>query len=158
MRIRAQCRECGLPFNATITPQTSEFPCPGCGTLFSVSAEGWSDKPPRRVDVCPLCDCRHLYRQRDFNRGLGCLLVAIGAALVPWTYGLSLIALSVVDAVLYYRLPQAVVCYRCDTVYRDARPGPRQKEVDLLKHDVLKYGKSWSELEEDDDAPAAETS
>jgi hypothetical protein len=36
-----------------------------------------------------------------------------------------------------------VVCYRCDTVYRDARPEPRQKEFDLLKHDVLKYGKSW---------------
>ena len=35
----------------------------------------------------------------------------------------------------------------CDTVYRDARPGPRQNEFDLLKHDVLKYGKSWQELD-----------
>jgi hypothetical protein len=74
--------------------------------------------------------------------------VAIGAALVPWTYGLSLIVLSLVDVVLYYRLSEAVVCYRCDTVYRDARPGERQKPFDLLKHDVLKYGKSWSEVEE----------
>ena len=50
---------------------------------------------------------------------------------------------SDVDLALYYRLSEAVVCYRCDTVYRDARPGPRQKAFDLLKHDVLKYGKSW---------------
>jgi len=67
----------------------------------------------------------------------------IGAILVPWTFGLSLVVLSLVDLALYYRLREAVVCYRCDTVYRDARPGPRQKEFDLLKHDVLKYGKSW---------------
>ena len=67
----------------------------------------------------------------------------IGAILVPWTYGLSLILLSGLDLLLYYRLPLAVVCYRCDTVYRDARPTPRQGEFDLLKHDVVKYGKTW---------------
>ena len=53
------------------------------------------------------------------------------------------VVLALVDLVFYYRLREAVVCYRCDTVYRDARPGPRHKEFDLLKHDVLKYGKSW---------------
>lgn len=71
----------------------------------------------------------------------------VGAILVPWTYGLSLVVLSLVDLVLYYLLPLSVVCYRCDTVYRDARPGKRQGEFNLLKHDVLKYGKSWTELE-----------
>ena len=95
-----------------------------------------------------ICGSSHLYRQKDVNRALGCLIVAIGAALVPWTYGLSLVLLSIVDLALYFRLPQAVVCYRCDTVFRDARPGPRQGEFDLLKHDVLKYGKSWQELDE----------
>jgi hypothetical protein len=71
------------------------------------------------------------------------LIVAVGAVLVPWTYGLSLVFLSLVDFVLYLRLPLAVVCYKCDTVFRDARPGPRQGD------DVLKYGKSWQELEEE---------
>jgi hypothetical protein len=59
---------------------------------------------------------------------------------------LSLIALSLLDLWLYYRLEEAVVCYRCDTVFRDARPQARQSEFDLLKHDVLKYGKSWQDL------------
>jgi hypothetical protein len=71
--------------------------------------------------------------------------VAIGAALVPWTFGLSLLAFGLVDLWLYRRLQEVVVCYRCDTVYRDARPLPRQTEFDLLKHDVLKYGKSWDD-------------
>ena len=55
-------------------------------------------------------------------------------------------ALSLVDLWLYHRLSDSVVCYRCDTVYRDAVPTARQSEVDLLKHDVVKYGTTWQEL------------
>ena len=68
---------------------------------------------------------------------------------MPWTFGLSLVLLALVDLVLYLRLQLVVVCYKCDTVFRDARPGPRQGDFDLLKHDVLKFGKSWQELEDD---------
>lgn len=142
MRVRTQCRSCGLPFPAVVSPQTAELPCPDCGTARTVAREGWTETA---VEVCPLCGCRHLYRQRDFNRALGCLLVVTGAALVPWTFGLSLPVFGLVDLWLYRRLTDAVVCYRCDTVYRDAVPGPRQGDFDLLRHDVLKYGKSWSE-------------
>jgi DNA-directed RNA polymerase subunit RPC12/RpoP len=143
VRVRTQCRECGLPFSERIRPD-AELICPKCGAARTVAAAGWGEDS---VAVCPICGCRHLYRQRDFNRGLGCLLVAVGAVLVPWTYGLSLVALSLVDLWLYRRLRDAVVCYRCDTVYRDARPGEGQVDFDLLKHDVLKYGKSWQEAE-----------
>lgn len=145
MRIRTQCRACGLPFPAVLTPgtpETTELPCPSCGVARPVASEGWTEEA---VEVCPLCGCRHLYRQRDFNRALGCLLVAAGAALVPWTFGLSLPVFGLVDLWLWRRLKDAVVCYRCDTVYRDAKPGPRQGDFDLLKHDVLKYGKNWAD-------------
>ena len=142
MRIRTQCRECGYPFPADITPGVA-VDCPSCGALRAVPEATWQAD---RVDACAICGCEHLYRQRDFNRGLGCLLVVIGAIFVPWTFGLSLVALSLVDLWLYRRLGDSVVCYRCDTVYRDATPTARQTEVDLLKHDVIKYGKSWAEL------------
>lgn len=145
MRIRTQCRACGLPFRANLSPGAATLPCPGCGAVRAVSPAGWEDRPAARVEACPLCGCPHLYRQRDFNRGLGCALVAVGAALVPWTFGLSLVAFSLVDLWLYRRLRDAVVCYRCDTVYRDAAPLRRQGDFDLLKHDVLKYGKSWED-------------
>lgn len=143
MRIRTQCRSCGYPFGVRIEPTTRDVTCPQCGDARPLGTEGWRGDRPAQVDVCPLCGCKHLYRQRDFNRALGCLLVVVGAALVPWTYGLSLILLSLLDLWLYHRLAVSVVCYRCDTVYRDAKPGPRQGDFDLLKHDVLKYGKSW---------------
>ena len=143
MRVRTQCRNCGLPFRATLAPEMPALVCPGCGSARAVARDGWTAGPDARVEVCPLCGCRHLYRQRDFNRALGCALVAVGAALVPWTFGLSLPVFGLVDLWLWRRLKDAVVCYRCDTVYRDARPGPRQGDFDLLNHDVLNYGKTW---------------
>jgi len=146
MRVRTQCRSCGLPFLAVLSPETAELPCPGCGTVRPVTREGWTETA---VEICPLCGCRHLYRQRDFNRAFGCLLVVAGAALVPWTFGLSLPVFGLVDLWLHRRLKDAVVCYRCDTVYRDAVPGPRQGDFDLLKHDVLKYGKNWADQQEE---------
>lgn len=143
MRIRIQCHSCGLPYRATIAKPPESLECPNCADRVDVATEGWQNGPDYSVEHCPICGCKHLYRQRDFNRALGCLLVAIGAALVPWTYGLSLIVLSAVDYWFYKRLSPSVVCYRCDTVFRDAKPSSRQGEFDLLKHDVLKYGKSW---------------
>ena len=142
MRIRTQCRACGLPFAAAIEPGAS-LPCPQCGLARAVAELHWRDGRPGEIERCPLCDCAHAYRQKDVNRAAGCAVVAVGAALSPWTWGLSLVACVLIDLWLWRRLPEAVVCYRCDTVFRDARPLPRQGEFDLLKHDVLKYGKTW---------------
>jgi hypothetical protein len=154
MRVRTQCRACGLPFRATLTTDMTALACPGCGATRAVAREGWTGGAEARVEVCPLCGCRHLYRQRDFNRALGCGLVVLGAVLVPWTFGLSLIVCSLIDLWLYRRLRDAVVCYKCDTVYRDARPVRRQGEFDLLKHDVLKYGKAWEQASPGEGNPA----
>jgi hypothetical protein len=147
VRIRTWCKACGLPFRERLTRRTMAVRCPGCGDERAVDLAAWPEAAPETVTHCPLCACKHLYRQRDVNRALGCLLVVVGAALVPWTYGLSLVVLAGVDWYYYVRLGQSVVCYRCDTVYRDARPGPRQGEFDLLKHDVLKYGKTWQDVD-----------
>jgi hypothetical protein len=145
MRISTQCRDCGFPFRDRIEPG-EPVSCPNCGLEVAVPSPTWKAD---RVDACAMCGCEHLYRQRDFNRGLGCLLVLLGAIFVPWTYGLSLVALSLVDLWLYHRLSDSVVCYRCDTVFRDATPTAHQGEVDLLKHDVIKYGKTWQDLPPD---------
>lgn len=147
MRIRTQCKECGLPFRERLKRCTEQISCPNCDDTRSVDLEAWPETAPDTVTRCPICDCQHLYRQRDVNRALGCLVIAIGAALVPWTYGLSLVILAGVDLVYYLRLKEKVVCYKCDTVYRDAKPQPGQGEFDLLKHDVLKYGKTWQEVD-----------
>jgi len=148
MRIRTQCHACGLPFTSRLSLGDDDLACPGCDDRRPVATIGWQAGAGGRIDICPLCDCRHLYRQRDVNRGLACLTVALGALAAPWTFGLSLGVVLAADLWLYHRLPPVVVCYRCDTVYRDARPHERQGEFNLLKHDVLKFGKTWATEEE----------
>ncbi len=150
MRIRTQCRPCGYPYKTELAASTDSLVCPNCSAERPLEGEPADGE---RLQNCTLCGSEHLYCQRDVNRGAGCALVALGAAFVPWTYGLSLISLGLVDLWLYYRLPMSVVCYKCDTVFRDARPTERQAEFDLLKHDVLKYGKSWQELDADGNNP-----
>ena len=68
---------------------------------------------------CPVCGCNHLYRKKDFNQAIGCIIILIGALLVPWTYGVSLIVLSIIDLLLYRRIKDSVECYKCKTEYKN---------------------------------------
>ena len=147
MRIRTQCRECGLPFSADLEPGSASLPCPACSHERKLDWDAGGPDTPRTLSACVVCGCRHLYRQRDVNRSLGCLVVIIAIVLTPWTWGLSLLVAAAIDWWLWFRLPERPVCYRCDTVYRDVRPTERHKEFDLLRHDVLKYGKAWENVE-----------
>ena len=79
MRIRTQCRACGLPFRATLERDTKVLACTSCGEERAVDPAGWEAGPPGRVGPCPICACDHLYGQKDVNRAVGCGLVILGA-------------------------------------------------------------------------------
>ncbi|MDP6339114.1 MAG: hypothetical protein QF842_02160 [Candidatus Marinimicrobia bacterium] len=66
---------------------------------------------------CPVCGCKHLYRKKDFNQAVGCIIILIGALLVPWTYGISLLVLALADYLLYRRVKDSVECYKCKSEY-----------------------------------------
>ena len=68
---------------------------------------------------CPVCGCEHFYRKKDFNQAIGCIVILIGALLVPWTYGISLLVLSIVDYLLYRRVKDSVECYKCKSEFKD---------------------------------------
>lgn len=53
------------------------------------------------------------------------MIVLLGALLVPFTYGLSLPVLILVDWILYRRVPDVAVCYRCGAEYRQFGSIPR---------------------------------
>jgi hypothetical protein len=69
--------------------------------------------------LCPVCESKHLYKKKDFNQALGCLIILIGALFVPWTYGLSLLILSIVDYFLYNRIKDSIECYKCKTEFKN---------------------------------------
>jgi hypothetical protein len=81
-----------------------------------------------RVDLCSRCGTTAFYVQKDFDQRLGCAILVAGAALalgVSWRFGgiwfvPVLLAVAAADLALSRRIKPVVICYRCDTEYRDA--------------------------------------
>jgi hypothetical protein len=106
-----------------------EAACPRCAHgLFLAGGPTIANTAP---SACAVCGSEFLYWQKDFNQKAGCALVALGAALVPWTYGLSLAVMALVDFVLYQLLPRVSVCYVCKARYRGVPPHPDHRPFDL---------------------------
>jgi hypothetical protein len=124
------------------------FPCPRCGKeavsgldgrgrCGSCAAEASLAVPSALretgvVESCPACGSSLLYVQRDFNQKAGLAIVAVGAALAPFTpYYSSLMVAALVDALLYGLLPEITVCYRCHAHFRGFARNPRHQSFDL---------------------------
>ena len=104
------------------------------------SAESSIVAPLEKVERCAACDHDELYFQKDFNRTTGVALVAVGAVFVPWTYGISLLAVTILDYIVWRVVKDVIVCYRCQAVHRGYPPNPALKPFDLVTHDRHVYG------------------
>ncbi len=71
------------------------------------------------ISKCPHCNCKHFYRQKDFNKVIGCFVILTGAVFVPFTYGLSLLLVAVIDWFLYKRVADEAVCYKCREEFKN---------------------------------------
>jgi hypothetical protein len=111
-------------------------PCEHCGTDPHVLV------PPETLllDACAACGHDQLYFQKDFNRTTGITLVVIGAIFVPWTYGLSLLGVTILDYVVWRMVKDVIVCYRCQAVHRGWPANPAIQPFDLVVHDRHVYG------------------
>ena len=90
-------------------------------------------------DICPICGCKDLYKKKDFNQAIGCLIILIGAIFVPWTYGISLLLLSLVDYVLYNRVKDSVECYKCKSEYKGILVPDHIKPFDHHTAELYEY-------------------
>ena len=129
------------------TPEIA-FPCPSCGEEAVAGLDGKgrcahckaeptlrvpeTTRQDRLIEHCPACGSRQLYVQRDFNQKAGIAIVALGAALAPFTpYYSSLFAAALIDAALYAVLPEITVCYRCHAHFRGFARNPQHTAFDL---------------------------
>lgn len=79
------------------------------------------------MDVCSRCSSSVLFVQKDFDQRIGCAILAAGAAValgVSWRFGgiwfvPALLLVAAADLVLARRVAPVVICYRCDTEYRE---------------------------------------
>lgn len=92
------------------------------------------------IDRCAACGHGELYFQKDFNRTTGIALVVVGSIFVPWTYGLSLLGVTILDYIVWRMVKDVIVCYDCQAVHRGYPPNSRLQPFDLATHDRHVYG------------------
>ena len=95
--------------------------------------------PDEMVITCSACGAKDLYLQKDFPRKIAIAIVIAGAIAVPWTYGLSLLAVALLDWLLFRRVRWMAVCYRCRAEYRGFRRNPAHREFDRHLDELYKY-------------------
>jgi hypothetical protein len=118
--------------------------CEHCGAASGVTAPAGG----AIIGRCAACDHDQLYFQKDFNRTTGVALVAVGAVFVPWTYGISLLAVTVLDYIVWRVVKDVIVCYQCQAVHRGYPPNPAIQPFDLVVHDRHVYGSAPPGAEE----------
>ena len=143
MEILAKCPKCdaGLPVHAADAP--AAIKCGGCGREMALTI-GDALRGDRAVDRCPVCEGGDFYIRKDFNPKAGLTMVIIGALISAGFYwfGRDLIAYSIlafaalIDLVVYGRLKDVTVCYRCHSEFRGSYPRTANA-FDLRTADVL---------------------
>ena len=117
-------------------------PCEHCGEPTAVTA------PEGLIELCAACGHDQLYFQKDFNRTTGVALVVVGSIFVPWTYGLSLLGVTILDYIVWRMVKDVIVCYECQAVHRGYPKNPAIKPFDLVIHDRHVYGQAPPGAEE----------
>ena len=143
MQVLARCPKCdaGLPVEAPDAP--AAIKCGRCGRDIPFEASA-ALKADTAVDRCPVCAGSDFYIRKDFDPAIGVTVVVIGAivsAVFYWfnrdfiAYGI-LAAVALIDLVVYGRLKNVTVCYRCHAEFRGAYPRTAPP-FDLHTADVL---------------------
>jgi uncharacterized protein (DUF983 family) len=143
MDILAKCPKCdaGLPVRAAEAP--AAIKCGRCGHEIQLTMTP-ALREDRTVDRCAVCGGADFYIRKDFDPKIGLAVVIVGAAIsaIFYWYERDLIAYSIlavaalIDLVVYGRLTDLTVCYRCHSEYRGAYPRTAAA-FDLHTADVL---------------------
>jgi hypothetical protein len=143
MQILARCPACdaGLPVPARDADRAIR--CGRCGRDIPLHVSD-NLRHDRGVDTCPVCEGGEFYGRKDFDPKVGLSVVIVGALISAGFYwfGRDLIAYSIlggaalIDLIVYRRLKDLTVCYRCHTEFRGAHP-LSAPAFDLHTADVL---------------------
>lgn len=143
MQVTARCPGCNaaLPFDASGAPP--RIRCGRCSREMPATVTE-ALRSDAAVDRCPICEGADFYVRRDFDPTVGLAFVIAGALIsaVFYWFNLDLIAYSilaaavVIDLIIYRRLKDITVCYRCHAEFRG--PYPRTAPAfDLHTADLL---------------------
>jgi hypothetical protein len=123
MKLTFHCPACAVANRIEVVAATTRFACAACGREQKIAADQVVAGLPRQ---CLCCGNADLWRQKDFPQRLGILMVVLGAVLssIAWGYHHPVLALSIlagfalVDMLLFWLMPDVLVCYRCRARHR----------------------------------------
>ena len=127
MQVVAKCPQCdaGLPVQASEAP--AAIKCGGCGREMPLAISE-AVRTDQAVDRCPVCGGADFYIRKDFDPKVGLTVVILGALISAsfYWFGRDLVAYSIlaaavfIDLIVYSRLRDLTVCYRCHSEFRGA--------------------------------------
>jgi hypothetical protein len=143
MHILARCPACDAGLPVDTTEPADMIRCGRCSREIALAVSD-AIRGDQSVDRCPVCQGADFYGRKDFDPKVGLTVVIVGAAISAGFYwfGRDLIAYGIlgaaalIDLVVYGRLKDLTVCYRCHTEFR----GPYRRTApafDLHRADVL---------------------
>jgi predicted RNA-binding Zn-ribbon protein involved in translation (DUF1610 family) len=118
MELTFECPGCGAVNRTNQAESASEFVCRHCGHVRTAHSGSLT---PEGLVHCPFCGTEKLYIQKDFPQGLGLTIVIAGFAWATWfwywvrpvaAYAV-LIGSALLDLVLWKKVPDVTICYRC---------------------------------------------
>jgi hypothetical protein len=143
VNVLAKCPKCdaGLPVEAADAP--AAITCGRCGRDIPLHVTD-AVREDRAIDRCPVCQGADFYIRKDFDPKVGLTVVILGALISAGFYwfGRDLIAYGIlasaalIDLVVYGRLKDVTVCYRCHSEFR-GRYQRTAAAFDLHTADVL---------------------
>jgi hypothetical protein len=138
MELTFSCPTCGAIGRVCRLEQATRAECDHCGRVKPLHCEALAQD---QVQSCPWCSTTDLYIQKDFPQGLGLFIVVVGfvVSTVFWYYEMPIPAYSVLvvsmllDLLMYYKVPDVTICYRCLSQIRGkgSNPGGRYQPFDL---------------------------
>ena len=137
MSVQITCTNCGSSVEVHPDQHAHKVTCEVCKHTMEVKFN--SEHEQGILKECPVCSRQDFYKQKDFNRVIGVALFVIAAILSIWTYGLSLVALYLVDLFLFRKLAMVAICYKCRTNFRNLSNMSEIRDYDHEMNDRIVY-------------------
>jgi len=136
--INCDCPYCSKAFREALLPGKPVL-CSHCG-----KGDWLVPELEFLLKLCFICGCEEFFRQKNFNKILGCSVILIGIILMPWTFGLSLPLLALVDWVVMSKWVKDMgVCYQCRTEFIGVNVPKGLGDFNHFK--AFKYERLWAE-------------
>ncbi|MFM1801224.1 MAG: hypothetical protein RJA81_576 [Planctomycetota bacterium] len=129
MELTFECSQCNAVNRVPDAQNCTQFKCQFCQAVreakpHSITEEG--------LVHCPYCGTEKLYIQKDFPQGLGLTIVIAGFAWATYHWYMIqpiaaysvLLGSALVDLILWKKVPDVVICYRCLSQMRGSDTKP----------------------------------